>query len=875
MKCRHWFSLSALIVAGLLLSGSAVAASFEEITKEIERVTQEMEACGYDSNCINAVSQKLNALIQKLQQATPPMTLPPQSQSEPGAGSTSVSPSDTQPPTTGSQTIPTRSAGTPGKQVPPSVSSNAETQTRFEEMRAELKRKAEPPPPTTVELIDRAEEEINPGTALLFKAYAVFGDKRLPGAYRSERPVSEGTKIMRDIRRNFRSLSPRARQALVPYLVNPLHPDSIFNQGTKYGAFRLPSLFREAHADTLIPVITDSGKLKEMKRQGGWVSLTAANRKIKFWYKRGSGDKRIAEESKKYFDEGRIREKLVGLMGVAPPQDKSLAGDDRLYDIWFYPLADYSVTYPLEDTEQSATTIIIRRSLLGKRLAGTLAHEFFHAIQYNFNAYAYADSDLTGLTDNARKARIKKRRELEEFLSESTATWAEDFVFKGKNTEQEYLPTFFQKPEDPLYDIKDTHEYSAYLFHFYFEQKYGPSFMRDIWKKRKQGKPQLQALMEAAGPDFRERFKEFALWNWNRDPVLLYKDKGKFPKKGMKHETYPLEMLNPLSEISSLKPLTAHYLHMTEKDKAIRKARFELKDFNALKNSGVWAILKIRNRTAYIEDWSHDDEKVFCFDNPDEDLERITLIHVNTDEKDDLTPISRVTRSRNPCSPKLEITLTIRGEESESHRLVSGTTVSDGSSISGRSHLSVVFKEKPVYPHLQLPQAPTVLIPTGNLSYDLNVRQWGKECCNSWNTEKSIHAQATWTGNKEMMSLYENPTVTMNALPVEGSDTTEYSIYLDVEGHYTGHYTYNSPTGKYVDGVTTADPIHKTESDSGTHPVMMEIKVVAPRGTSAIEITPEHVVDRQHVFPVSNASIISYPEARLTVRGRLEFFEDF
>ena len=884
--------------------------SYQVILTEMEQVSGQMQDCGLDLNCINRLSGKLNALSQALQQATPAANWPMGE----AAGDTSADPQSggaapiSQIPIQSDQgAVPTEPVGwMPGMGAPDQTAGPAQTAgdtaRRTSELRVAREHRRKEYPPSTVELIAKAEEEgsIDRDTSLLYKAYAVFGDRRLPDRYRSDQPFSEATSVFADLRWGYNSLSPRVQKALIPFLVNPLHPESIFNRAGSVSGFSFPSLISNAHADTRIPVITHAGTLARWKSDGRWESLVTANRKTKIWYKRGSGDWLVALESKKFFDSGWIREKLVGLMGVAPPMDASLAGDDGLFDIWFYPIADYGLTYALEDGKNSASTIIIRRSLRGKMLAATLAHEFFHAIQYNFMAHAYADSDFAGLTTVQRRDRINKRKKTDEFLRESTATWSEDFVFKDGNTEQIYLKEFFDKPQLPLYDTSGTHEYGAYLFHFYFEQKYGPQFMREIWRKREQGKAPLQALKLAVGSRFKQRFNEFSLWNWNRDPLLLYRDAGKFPKSGMKYDAHTLDELNLLSGITSLAPLSADYLKLKEKDPAVRKLRFQLKEFNAKADTGIHAIIKIRNRDIYAEDWSHDDEKVFCLDNPDQDLEKIILVHVNSSDKNAVSGITQVQRSHMPCSPRLELALTIKGEQSETSLTSSGDTrLTDSSSISGSANLKVIFKDKPVFAHLQYSQAPTVLVPSGDFSYDLNIRQWGSsETKGGWyrpplgagvlagkrysegnsgrhDMRRRITARASWKGQREAMTLYQPPSVTMDLFPVEGSDAIEYSINLNVDGRYSEERSTYSSSGKTVNGVITAEPIQNVESDAGEHPVMLELKIRVPKGRKSVAITEEHVVDKELIFPPGDGSIVSYPKASLGIRGKLELFQSY
>src|SRR5262249_52044648 len=70
-------------------------------------------------------------------------------------------------------------------------------------------------------------------------------------------------------------------------------------------------------------------------------------------------------------------------------------------------------------------------------------------------------------------------------------------------------------------------EYSAYIFLFYLVRGWGgvpPSFIGDVWGGSAT-RPPVEVMADA--PWWKDRFKEFALWNWNQDPVIHYDDGGK------------------------------------------------------------------------------------------------------------------------------------------------------------------------------------------------------------------------------------------------------------------------------------------------------------------------------------------------------------
>ena len=67
------------------------------------------------------------------------------------------------------------------------------------------------------------------GTALLYRAYALLGDKRLPDAYLGAGSLEEDNPLFDEIRLRFASLPVAAQDALRPFIVRPADARSIWN----------------------------------------------------------------------------------------------------------------------------------------------------------------------------------------------------------------------------------------------------------------------------------------------------------------------------------------------------------------------------------------------------------------------------------------------------------------------------------------------------------------------------------------------------------------------------------------------------------------------------------------------------------------------
>ena len=98
-------------------------------------------------------------------------------------------------------------------------------------------------PPTSEELIAAAlaDADIDYETSLLYRAYALYGDPRLPEEYQSDvLDYRAGRKLFAEIDANEGTLSPGLLGDLAPWRVRPADPESIFNQSDEVQTVGLP-----------------------------------------------------------------------------------------------------------------------------------------------------------------------------------------------------------------------------------------------------------------------------------------------------------------------------------------------------------------------------------------------------------------------------------------------------------------------------------------------------------------------------------------------------------------------------------------------------------------------------------------------------------
>lgn len=157
---------------------------------------------------------------------------------------------------------------------------------------------------------------------------------------------------------------------------------------------------------------------------------------------------------------------------IRPPGDGTAGGSDH-YDVYLRNLSSIYYGYVqgenyangTGDNEHSARTeTLALMSYMTMRndyshfssntplenLQVTAAHEFFHAIQYGYDAYEKA------------------------WMLEATAVWMEEQVYDSINDCYQYLPSWFAAPETSL-DAAGTHWYGSYIFFQYIEEHMGGS----------------------------------------------------------------------------------------------------------------------------------------------------------------------------------------------------------------------------------------------------------------------------------------------------------------------------------------------------------------------------------------------------------------
>ncbi len=134
-----------------------------------------------------------------------------------------------------------------------------------------------------------------------------------------------------------------------------------------------------------------------------------------------------------------------------------------------------------------------------QNLKVTLAHEFFHAVQFAYD-----------IGEDA-------------WLMEGTATWMEDQVYDGINDNRQYLQNSQLKyPWIPLdHSNSCCFQYGSWIWFRYLSETMGAGVIQEIWNRADAapGGPDdystqaIRHVLSAHGTTFRKKFATFAVWN--------------------------------------------------------------------------------------------------------------------------------------------------------------------------------------------------------------------------------------------------------------------------------------------------------------------------------------------------------------------------
>jgi hypothetical protein len=233
---------------------------------------------------------------------------------------------------------------------------------------------------------------------------------------------------------------------------------------------------------------------------------------------------------------------IINQLGYNRPPNDNGGGGDNSYDVYFQRLTNGLYGYTSYSSNggpspyDAASYLVLNTyfpsepgnsdpdGVTAGNYKTTIAHEFFHGIQFGYDFYETI------------------------FWMEATSTWMEDKVFNETNSYWNWLAPFFLNPDWPLDTENGQHEYAAMIWPRFLDERFGANVIRKIWSTglyRGWIESAKQVLL-SQGVSLEEAFRQFTTWNYltgSRDDLNHYSEGSHYPEVtvAFSHQVYPAD----------------------------------------------------------------------------------------------------------------------------------------------------------------------------------------------------------------------------------------------------------------------------------------------------------------------------------------------
>jgi hypothetical protein len=458
-------------------------------------------------------------------------------------------------------------------------------------------------PVGTAQLVDQAVAagKLSPEQGLVYRAFAAFGDRRLPAAYAGDDTAHEDT-VMRDVAESWPKLSTAQRKAVEPFFTPPAARGSWAAGAARATAGKAPGA----------KPACETGRYAGP----GWQSVARPDGHVRIWWHE-SNSARFAKRVRGLLAEAEDTawRKLWEPFGREPLEDggeRCFHGGDAKLDIYVRNTVDgdtkgEAVPYP-GPCSNVPGFIVFNAGRGDLPTRWELAHEITHAIQFAFpqrfcSSFSHFD--------------------------EAVATWGGQYVYPRDDREHQFT-WFTKEPSTPLADAT----YDGWVFPYALEQIYGPGVMQRIYEQGAT-KTAMNAIDAGVPGGLAKAYPEFAKLAWNHDPVKpsFWEWDGFDPvPEDTGGEIVPEQVdlgaagQREVDLTPPLKPLSRAYKHL----------KFG-PDTRAVTVSTPWdtdlhveALLKLRDGTAKTVDLAKRRFAVFCPESPGQRVAEMVLVASDT-----------------------------------------------------------------------------------------------------------------------------------------------------------------------------------------------------------------------------------------------------
>lgn len=568
------------------------------------------------------------------------------------------------------------------------------------------------PPPTSQSLLAAAlaRGDIDVPTSLVYRAWALFGDGRLPPEYDGEAWQGTDAALFVDVSRGWDTLTPEIQAALQPFVLRPTEAGSYWHPPAPPG---------------LVPRGIEEQSVECPFVQGGdvpdWRSTESDHFVV---WSCGFGDPNTDVDAAKRTWVAGVAEEVWAAMVPetgAPKPDSYAAGPapQNRVDVYVVPAnlckrrQGSCAPIPLGDDGEpvlaavgsappcnrgaggaltSSSYMIVDRERVTAPPAGgpwpfryTFAHEFFHVIANSLNLEAQGGGCASDRpTENVTS-----------WLVEASAEWAAGAYFPadGPDDRAGLFRAFQKRPATiSLRSLAGALPYEAFIYPFFVQQETSRTAFVDFWKQSGPARTaiQLDDRLNATLP-FAEKFRHFAVRNFNTTAAELPGDPLPLAERHQQQDAAIPENVRPIvlepavtlaapTEISrpaSMAALASQYERYVvgEGTKHVRV------DVQGLGNSAFVQLDVIANVKGTWERRSLPGLVFeFCRDEPADDIGEFYLVLSHHDRRPDLQATGGYqVRTRTTCpsgwSGTIDYLLTIGEHEFVSD--VSGTTTTD------------------------------------------------------------------------------------------------------------------------------------------------------------------------------------------------------
>ena len=448
--------------------------------------------------------------------------------------------------------------------------------------------------PTSLDKIEDAFSagKIDAEKFAILEITAAFSPEKLPTEYLGAEDRDHSPDyIFGFIHEKWSTFSAGTKEVLLPYLLPPNDPKSFF-----YGRPPTTSMLNKFFGITRAKAAGPTEWVDIQPMENATVSYKKVNETRDF-HPAGWASDTLQIAVPKY----------QNLLGVNMKKVHVFINDPELIGKSY----GYAV---MSETVNGLCSITIKGGMNEKITRSTTAHELFHCFQH-FMGLNYGNPEL-------------------KWLTEATATWSEDFIYKNFQTEHEYDTSFLNHTVWDLLDRRDEHHYGSYMWFYFLTQNFGPEQVALTLNKSKNGEPR-QAL--SATQDFPENFKKFVFWNWNYSPFKEYKDADNEPNFSKVHpggnsfKRIPVKTLGNFTEKVELAKASSKYILYYFPAGNIKKIEFDNKELlaNEQGTRALQAAYKVGDNW-YYEDWSDLEKRTFCRDIDAENVEAVVIIPSNS-----------------------------------------------------------------------------------------------------------------------------------------------------------------------------------------------------------------------------------------------------